>query len=559
MIKKTLLMVTLSLLMILPVLPEAQGTEYRSDIASALLRKRLERSSPARILCAGRVICSTRILPKFYASRDYKLAWSSEETLLPQASALMKFIREVEKEALSPLDYHLDLLEYLQSEMAKAKAKAEKPVAPLRVDFDLLMTDAFLLCGSHIISGRVDPEKIHEDWFARRRYEDLSSVLQVALDMNSVEETLRSLVPKNPGYERLKKALFDYRRMAAGEPWPVLPKGEILRKDNQAEEIITLRKRLLLTGDLAPSPDTGNDLFDDALEEAVKKFQGRHGLEPGGAVGRETRRMLNTPIEKRIRQIELNLERWRWLPAELGSRHVLVNIAGFGLEVVENNKVITTMKVVVGKNYQRTPVFSGKMTYVEINPYWNVPASIATEELLPKIQKNVGYLKKEQMKVLRDTDTKRPEFVNPGEVNWHELSEDNFPYRLRQEPGPKNPLGRIKFMFPNRYGVYLHDTSEPALFERTRREFSHGCIRIEKPLEFAEYVLRDDPEWTRENIQAAMALKKTRVVMLPEPIDVHILYWTAWVDEDGIVQFRDDIYDRDKDLMRALQKGTLTP
>ena len=557
--KKTLLTVTLCFLMILPVLPEAHGTEYRSDIASALLRKRLERSSPPKILCAGRVICSSKVLPKFYARRDYKLAWSNEETLLPQASALMKFIREVEKEALSPLDYHLDLLEYLQSEMAKAKEKAEKPVASLRVDFDLLMTDAFLLCGSHIISGRVDPEKIHEDWFARRRYEDLSSVLQVALDMNSVEETLRSLVPKQPGYERLKKALLDYRRMAAGEPSPVLPRGEILRKDSRAEEIIILRKRFVLSGDLAPSLNTGNDLFDDALEEAVKKFQGRHGLEPDGAVGRATRRMLNTPIETRIRQIELNLERWRWLPAELGQRHVLINIASFGLEVVESDKVIMAMKVVVGKNYQRTPVFSGKMTYVEINPYWNAPASIATEELLPKIQKDAGYLKKEQMKVLRDTGKKKIEIVDPGEVNWHELSEDNFPYRLRQEPGPKNPLGRIKFMFPNRYGVYLHDTSERALFERTRREFSHGCIRIEKPLEFAEYVLRGEPEWTRENIQAAMALKKTRVVMLPEPIDVHILYWTAWVDEDGNIQFRDDIYDRDRDLARALQKGTLTP
>jgi murein L,D-transpeptidase YcbB/YkuD len=557
--KKILLTAVLALLMILPVLPAAHGTEYRSDIASAMLRKRLERSSPARILCAGRIICSSRILPKFYARRDYSLAWSSEETPLPQAGALIKFIREVDKEALNPRDYHLDILEHLQSEIAKAKAKAEKPVSSLRVDFDVLMTDAFLLCGSHIVSGRVDPEKIHEDWFARRRYEDLASVLQVALDTNSVGETLSSLIPKHPGYERLKKALLDYRRMAAGEPWPVLPGGETLRKDEPSKGIITLRKRLVMTGDLAASQNTGSDLFDDALEEAVRKFQARHGIESDGTVGRATRRMLNTPIEKRIHQIELNLERWRWLPAELGQKHIRVNIAGFGLDVVENDKVILAMKVVVGKNYKRTPVFSGKMTYLEINPYWNVPASIATEELLPKIQQDVGYLKKEQMKVLRNTDKKRNEFVNPGEVNWHELSEDNFPYRLRQEPGPKNPLGRIKFMFPNKYGVYLHDTSEPALFKRTRREFSHGCIRIEKPFEFAEYVLRNDPDWTRENIEAAVALQKNRVVMLPEPIAVHILYWTAWVDEDGTVQFRDDIYDRDLDLTAALQNRTLAP
>ncbi|HOD34794.1 MAG TPA: L,D-transpeptidase family protein [Syntrophales bacterium] len=558
--KKILLTAAFSLLLVLPllpVLPAAHGTAYRSDIASALLRNRLEKPS-ARIMCAGRVICSSKIIPKFYANREYRLAWSSEEKPLPQADALIKFIRNVDREALNPLDYHLDILEYLQSEMAKATARAEKPLSALRGDFDLLMTDAFLLCGSHIVSGRVDPEKIHEDWFARKRYEDLASVLQVALDTNSVEETLRSLIPKHPGYERLKKALLDYRRMAAGDPWPVLPDGPTLRKDDQGEAVVTLRKRLALTGDLAAS-QSGGDLFDDALEAAVIKFQARHGIDPDGAVGHATRRTLNTPAEVRVRQVELNLERWRWLPAELGRRHVLVNIAGFSLEVVENDRVILPMKVIVGKNYQRTPVFSGKMTYVEINPYWNVPASIATKELLPKIQKDARYLKKEKMRVIRNSDSKRIDFVNPGDINWSELSEGNFPYRLRQEPGPKNPLGRIKFMFPNKYGVYLHDTSEPALFERTRREFSHGCIRIEKPLDFAEYVLRGDLEWTRENIEAAIAAKKTRVVTLPEPIPVHILYWTAWVDEDGTAHFRNDIYERDEDLARALKKGTLTP
>jgi len=557
--KRIISAVALCLLMILPVTPAVHGTEYRSDIASALLRKRLERSSPSRILCAGRIICSSRILPNFYAARDYRLAWIGEEAPLPQAQALMKFIRQIDREGLNPADYHLDLLEHLQSEMTEAKAKSEKPPAPLRVDYDLLMTDAFLLCGSHVISGRVDPGKIHEDWFARRRYEDLASVLKVALDTNSVEETLRSLVPKQPGYDRLKKALLDYRRLAAGDPWPVLPEGPVLKKESRDEAVVLLRKRLALTGDLAPSPPGANDLFDDALEEGVKNFQRRHGLDPDGIVGRGTRRMLNTPADARVRQIELNLERWRWLPVDLGRRHVMVNIADFSLDVSEDGKTVMGMKVIVGKNYLRTPVFSGKMTYAEINPYWNVPASIATEELLTKIQKDPGYLKKERMKVLKDAGRNRIEVVDPGTVNWSEMSRENFPYRLRQEPGRKNPLGRIKFMFPNRYGVYLHDTSEPALFQRTRREFSHGCIRIEKPLDFAEYVLRGDPNWPRESIESAMASKKTRVVTLPEPIDVHILYWTSWAEEDGTVQFREDIYERDEDLLRALQQGTLTP
>ncbi len=557
--KNALLTFALCLLVVIPAFPVAQGAEYRSDIASALLRKRLEGASSSRVLCAGRIICTSRVLPKFYARRDFRLAWSSEEAPLPQAGALMTFIRQVDREGLRPLDYHLDLLDHLQSEMARSKAKAEKPPAALRVDFDLLMTDAFLLCGSHLVSGRVDPGKIYDDWFARRRYEDLSSVLQVALETNSVEETLRSLVPKHPGYQRLKKALLDYRRMAAGDPWPALTDGPVLRKGDRDDAVVALRRRLTLSGDLPPAQPGEKDLFDDALEEAVLRFQRRHGLETDGVVGRGTRRMLSVPVETRVRQIELNLERWRWLPVDLGRRYVLVNIADFSLEVAEDNKKVMDMKVIVGKNYQRTPVFSGKMTYVEINPYWNVPKSIATEELLPKIRKDPAYLKKERMKVIKETGRKQIEIVDPGEVNWSEMSEGNFPYRLRQEPGPRNPLGRIKFMFPNKYGVYLHDTSEPALFERTRREFSHGCIRIEKPLDLAEYVLRGDPNWPRESIQAAMASKKTRVVTLPEPIDVHILYWTAWVDEDGTVQFRDDIYERDEDLLRALEKAALTP
>jgi murein L,D-transpeptidase YcbB/YkuD len=296
--------------------------------------------------------------------------------------------------------------------------------------------------------------------------------------------------------------------------------------------------------------DATSDLFDESLEEAVKRFQQRHGRFDDGIVGTRTLRALNVPVEKRIRQIELNMERWRWLPQNLGNPYIMVNIAGYGLEVVENETPVLTMKIVVGTAFQKTPVFSGKMTYIEMNPYWNVPHSIATEETLKKIRQNPEFFAKENMRVF--TAGQNGEEVSPATIDWSQHSENNFPYRLRQEPGPRNPLGRIKFMFPNKHSVYLHDTSDPQLFRKERRGYSHGCIRIEKPMDMAEFVMRGSKEWPIEKIKAVLKTKETSA-NLPKPIPVHILYFTAWGNGDGATHFLEDIYRRDERLDRALQ------
>jgi len=319
------------------------------------------------------------------------------------------------------------------------------------------------------------------------------------------------------------------------------------------ERVPALRARLKVSGEMPAAVDAASDLFDEAVEEAVKRFQLRHGLYDDGIVGARTLKALNVPAASRVRQIELNLERWRWLPQNLGNPYILVNIAGYGLEVVENETQVLAMKIVVGTAFQKTPVFSGKMTYVEINPYWNVPHSIATEETLEKIRKDPkAFFEKENMRVFQAVPN--GEMVDPASVDWSSLSESNFPYRLRQEPGPRNPLGRIKFMFPNKHSVYLHDTSDPHLFRRERRGFSHGCIRIEKPMEMAEFVMRGSKEWSREKIAAVLKTKETTVANLPKPIPVHILYFTAWGNGDGTVHFLEDIYRRDERLDRALQQ-----
>jgi murein L,D-transpeptidase YcbB/YkuD len=270
-------------------------------------------------------------------------------------------------------------------------------------------------------------------------------------------------------------------------------------------------------------------------------------------VGPKTIRELNVSVEERVRQIELNLERLRWSFRNLGSQYILVNIADYRLEVVEDGKTVLAMKVIVGKPYWHTPVFSAEMTYLEINPTWNVPDSILQDDLLPKIKNDPTYFTEQDFTVL-DGWGENAERIDPLFIDWTTVSGEDFPYRLRQEPGPRNPLGRIKFMFPNEFNVYLHDTPHRALFEKNVRTFSHGCIRLSQPIDAAVYLLQNDHEWTKEKILEAVDSGETQIVRLKHPVRVHILYLTAWVDTNGLVQFREDIYSRDERLDKALKK-----
>ncbi|UCE07671.1 MAG: L,D-transpeptidase family protein, partial [bacterium] len=259
------------------------------------------------------------------------------------------------------------------------------------------------------------------------------------------------------------------------------------------------------------------------MKESIRKFQQRHGLDVDGAIGTKTLAALNTSVDDRIRQIEVNMERWRWLPQDLGKRHILVNIANFELDVVEDGNQVLTMLVIVGKTYRRTPVFSDKMTYLVLNPYWHVPPNLARQDILPQIKKDSTYLARKKIKVFDSwgADTKE---IDPKTIDWSKVTIKNLIYRFRQDPGLENALGRIKFMFPNQFNVYLHDTPSLELFKKMVRDFSSGCIRIEKPIDLAEYVLRGDPKWTRKDILAALAKGVEQTVRLPEPIPIHLLY-----------------------------------
>jgi murein L,D-transpeptidase YcbB/YkuD len=539
------------------------------------LRDRLEAGEAANEIaaCSDLVYCSHAV-PSFYRNRNYRPAWVGGTGPLPQTGALVKCIAEADQEGLRPTDYHLAAIYNLIEALRQDRKRDDGETVEMLVDLELLLSDAFLTYGSHLLAGRVDPRSIDPEWHAQRRETDLTAVLEQALESGWIEESLKGLVPPQPGYGKLKHALRLYKEIAAKGAWREVKGEEKIEKGFRGATVPALRARLVASGDLksesgvpweeaawirgaAPIDSTWNlDLFDDTVERAVLKFQGRHGLDTDGVVGPKTREALNKTLVHRIEQLEINMERYRWLPQDLGDRHILVNIPRFELEVFENNKRIINMRVVVGRVLRSTPVFSDVMTYLVVNPFWNVPESIAINDILPNAREDSTYLADKGIRVFDSWGAGATE-IPRGLIDWTSLNDGNFRYRFVQDPGEKNSLGRIKFMFPNEFHVYLHDTPARSLFYRAERTFSSGCIRIEKPIELAEYLLGGDSEWTRDKILAILEESEELSVRIPEPIPIHLLYWTAFVDEDGSVHFRKDIYERDERLLSALR--TLPP
>ncbi len=518
-----------------------------------LIKKRITAGgSPPQIALRGELIYSSFMLETFYKRSNFQPAWVLNDVRLNQAHYLVDIIEASYLEGLTPDHYHLRTIKALLREVHENMSKRAPQNPEKLVDLDLLLTDAFLLLGCHFSAGCVNPVTIEAEWFTKPGKIDATSVLEMALKENRIKETLQSLLPPQDSYAKLRQALKAYRKIVIKGGWPTIPEGPSLKKGSQDERIRALRQRLIISGYLHPD-ETVPVTFDIAIENAVKKFQKHHGLDIDGVVGPATLKALNASAEARARQIELNLERMRWIFRNLGQRYIIVNIADFELDVIENNHAELSMKVVVGKPFWHTPVFSDKMTYIVLNPSWNVPDSIALEETIPKIKKDPDFLEEHNMKILKGWGEKEEE-IDPNTIDWPSMDAQSFTYRFRQEPGPLNPLGRIKFVFPNQFGVYLHDTPSKRLFAKSVRSFSHGCIRLEKPIDLAVYVLKGNPTWTREKILAAIDTGKEQIIRLPEPIDIHILYLTSWVDNNGFLHFRDDIYGRDELLDKSLRE-----
>ncbi len=493
---------------------------------------------------------------RFYRERQYLPAWTQNGKISDQAPKLLSVLKEAYREGLNPEDYGIDRLEALLSDVSRRSWPAGNVSPETWAELDLLLTNGFFLYGTHVSEGRLDPAKWFYQWVPYRRSLDLVPLLKEALDGRDVEGALRSLPPRYPAYAQLRTELAKYRQIAAQGGWEPIPEHPKLHRGSVGQAVTLLKKRLIIAGDLEPSALQEGNQFNRQVEEALQRFQQRHGLRATGAIEGETRKALNLSVEKRIRQIEWNLERWRWLPDELGPRYILVNIPDFRLFVVENQITVMSMKTVVGRAQQPTPVFMDNMSYLELNPTWNLPNSIVSDEMIPKVKANPDFLTKKRIRIYRNWSPTAKE-IDPKTIDWAKMDPKKFPYRMIQDPGV-NPLGRIKFMFPNQFDVYLHDTTQKYLFQRSRRMYSHGCIRVEKPYELGEWVLKDDPSWTKERLIKEIKKGKRQQVNLPKPIPVYVIYLTAWFDTRGHIHFRDDIYDYDKNLEKALEKSSGT-
>jgi murein L,D-transpeptidase YcbB/YkuD len=513
---------------------------------SVLLQQWL--TGPEELAVASDTPGPSEALTQVYAARQYSPIWSGAQGLNEKGNALIRALRDARAEGLEPDDYDL----------AAIKPRLTPVAAQTLAELELLLSDAFLRYADHLRSGRFDPKTADPEWFIYPAPSDSGALLESAANAASLDEVLQHLSPPHRGYVRLRKALAHYRELATKGGWPTLPDGPKLAQGDRDRRVAILRERLKSTGDLEKDDSRAKELFDANLASAVRRFQRRHGLHEDGVVGAQTRAILNVPVETRIQQILANMERWRWMPRQLEPRYVVVNMAGFELEVIEHEQPVMSMRVIVGKPYRRTPVFNSTMTHLVFHPYWNIPPRIAVEDILPKLQKDPGYLGTHNIKVYLKQSAEHQAL----RVNAHELinaTRQRFPYKLRQAPGPQNPLGRVKFLLPNPFDVYLHDTPSKELFNKTIRTFSSGCIRLEKPLDLAQYVLQASPKWNRDTIEAAVKSKTTRSIQIPEPIPVYLMYWTAWVDESGQVQFREDIYERDKRMAEAFKQRSKHP
>ncbi len=467
--------------------------------------------------------------PRLYAENNYSLAW--QETQIDQ---LISAIENSQSHGLTPGDYHQQLLTSgsLQSDQR-----------------DIVATDAYLALAGHLLGGKLNPVAIEPTWTAHRREKDLVAHLQQALASNQVELSLEALAPSQPRYQILKQALAHYRAIEADGGWNSIDEGNLLKPGTTDARVMQLRQRLIASGDLTAEPDIDEAYYDEALVAAVKQFQRRANLEPDGIIGPATLRKLNRSPRDRVNQIRVNLERWRWLPEDLGYKHLRVNIANYELEAHEGAAISRVHNVVVGKTYRQTPIFSSSMSFVVVNPWWEVPHKLARIDILPKFQNDPAYFEKMGFQVLDP----RGNLLSNREISWKSLSASNFPYRLRQQPGPSNALGQVKFMFPNEHNVYLHDTPSRDLYSKTRRDFSSGCIRVKDPIDLLEWVLEENTDWSRTRIESSLSTTLDARINLKQKIPVHLLYWTVVTDDEtDSIRFVEDIYNRDERVLSAL-------
>ena len=534
----------------------AVDVRYRAavdDTAAAILRE-AARSGTLSGLRWPRFPYYRDELTDLYSGVGWRPIWTKGGHPTPAARNAVDVLSKAEERGLHPADYDAGLLDRRLQALERASTPSAQDVGW----FDVALSIGVLRHVSDVHIGRVNPKRLAVGINVERNKLDLATELRDAIDHSGVAELVARAEPRLVQYRNLKTAYARYRGLAADSTIPTVNASGTLHRGDAFAGAPALRRRLAALGDLSSAAATGGDVYDDALAGAVARFQARHGLPPDSVLGRATLAAVNVPLNKRVRQLELALERIRWLPALEEGPFVVVNVPGFELYAFDTLNAegapTLTMNVVVGKAEvgRQTPLFERDMKYIVFRPYWVIPPGILRKEIMPAVRRDPGYLAGHDMEIYSGSGDTGPALpttsANLARVSRGELG-------IRRRPGPRNDLGLAKFIFPNDHNVYMHGTPAQALFSRARRDFSHGCIRLEDPARFAVWTLRDPNEWSPDQVRRAMDGPQSRRVDLARPLPVMVLYTTAVVHPDGVVAFYGDVYGHDARLEAALAKG----
>jgi L,D-transpeptidase YcbB len=487
-------------------------------------------------------IYQPEFINELYQQSRHQSLWSIKD-----AGALLGLLRSSEREGLNPSDYHYNELLALQAEVGEGWVDPDV----LDAQFDVLMSDGLMLYARHLVEGKIDPRTLDATWnYDRREYvaDDVASRLIVAASRGEMPDLLNSLKPQSDFYQQMRLSLSYYRELADTEQFFLMPPDRVLKPDQSHANVLLLRRRLKQLSYLSPdSPET--EYFDAQLADAVRLFQNDHGIDPDGIIGRQSYEVLNITFEQRVEQLRVNMDRLRWINQSVSNELLVVNIAGYELYYLKDGQLRWETPVMLGTIHTRTPIFQAQLRYLEFNPTWKVPRSIIMRSLFAKFRANPQYVIDKGYRLL-DSSGKS---VDPLSMNWSNFTASTFPYRVVQMPGTANAMGQVKFMFPNRHAVYLHDTPSRELFSRTQRAFSAGCIRVKDPLELARLLLDDPGKWSAENIDALIERGDPQTVArIQRKIDVMLMYWTVSPTSGSRIQFHPDVYNLDPQALLAL-------
>jgi L,D-transpeptidase YcbB len=498
-------------------------------------------------------------LQQIYRAANYQPLWLQGIAGQPglqlsdTAVELIQILDETAADGWQKYPFRLAAIHNLLTTYKSTTDSQNRPGIRQNAELELELTNAALAYGQMVLENRLLPDIQETDQgiavqASMAKHMPVEHFLQAFLQAASRHQPaplLQQLTPQSAAYKALRAEFNRYRNLAASGHWQTLPSGLILKPGDSDEHIPALRQRLQQYGDLgSPDPTINPVLFDDSLRLALQQFQSRHNLPASGQLDRNTLQALNEPPEYIARKIALNMKRQRFMPDIPDERYILVNAADFRLHLYEQGRETLDMKVIVGQPAHRTPIMVHAITQLELAPTWSVPNRIAIEDLLPRFRKDADHVSQNNYRISLKTDPGTA--LDPATINWNDVSTSKFPYRIVQSPGVHNALGKVKFLFPNQQSIYLHDTSQPSLFRKSSRALSSGCVRLEKPMELTEYLLAGQTSWDMERVQQTIRNHQQTRLNLLRPVPLYLMYWTAWVDEQGHLQLRDDVYKRDK-------------